>query len=117
MRKLTLLLALAAVALTLPACDAFGSDGPTIGGTYTGADSSIGGAETSLIIPEHTQSDPNATFSLILREVGFSDLTETGIYNDPSLTTSGEFAFDCTVRDEGDTLDCVVNDLPIVFRR
>ena len=109
MRKLTLLLALTAVSLTLPACDAFGDSGPTIGGTYTGQVTDGSGTTVTLGVPADTESDPDATFGVTLAITGGDVPPTTGVYDDPTLRlTIAEISVtrSCTVSDGGDTLAC-----------
>ena len=107
MRKPTLLLALAAVSLTLPACDAFGGDADVIGGTYSTSTEDFG--VYSVIIPEGTESDADATFSSTQTE-NAGTYTFTGTYDHPSLRLDfgDEDVVPCTVSSDYDSLQCTI---------
>ncbi|MGD1858766.1 MAG: hypothetical protein ACFB0E_02210 [Leptolyngbyaceae cyanobacterium] len=79
----------------------------TIGGSYTATWEGYDEVVT-FVIPEGTQSDPNATFSGTWKETGSPDRTFTGTYDHPSfeITASNGLVFPCTVADDAESMDC-----------
>jgi hypothetical protein len=118
MRSLPLLLALAAVTLTLAACDS--SADLQIGGSYTATQTIEGVAFAYTLVIPTTEDGGSFPFTIaVTSDAGGNSRTGNGTYTHPNIRLSPEGASTAsgTVTDDGDTLTVRVEGETLVFRR